>query len=169
MSSRISRPSKLSPALIAPLERAIDRQAALAIVCWTAIDEQLKQNGDAEGAIGLPIQFCVELAAILQLHAWEEAGLRGFLPADVPSCEEALTDLVHRTRTAPQDFTGAGGVQLAPLVIFAWVTRFAWAAPNFLQADVVLGQADEDALVDAMANLLWKHRHDSATKNLGKE
>ncbi len=109
---------------------------------------------------GLPIQFCVELAAILQLHAWEEAGLRGLLPADLPSCKEALADLIHRTRTAPQGFTGADGVQLSPAVIFAWVTQFAWAAPNFLHADIVLGQADEDALVNALAKLLWKHRHD---------
>jgi hypothetical protein len=134
------------------------------------LDEQFKQNGDAEGAVGLPIQFCVELAAILQLKAWEKAGLRDFLPADLPSCEEALTDLIHRTRTAPRDFTVAGGSQLPPMVIFACVNQFAWAAPNLLDADVVLSDGvDENLMVEAIAQLLWSHRHDGVAQDTKTE
>jgi hypothetical protein len=167
MSSPAASLSKLPPALIAPLERAIFRQAAMAVVCWTALDNQFRQNGDAQGAARLPLRYFVELAAALQLHIWEGAGLRDSLPADLPSFEEAAADLQHRARTAPQDFNGAKGLQLAPRVLLAWVNQFAWAAPNFLQTDVVLGQADEDALVEATAQLFWRNRRGLVTKGIG--
>jgi hypothetical protein len=155
-----SRPEQMPPALIAAVERAINELAAMAAVCLKVFDEKMKLPGRAKGAAGLPIQFFVEIAAVLQIRAWEETGLHGSLSPRLPSYAEAAADLHRRARTAPEDFIGADGLQLSPIVIIASVQQFAWAASNLLQADFVLGQIEEDALVDALATLLWNYRHD---------
>jgi hypothetical protein len=36
---------------------------------------------------------------------------------------------------------------------------FAWAGPATIGADVLLGEPDGDALVEALAALLWERRH----------
>jgi hypothetical protein len=150
----------LPAAFNAPLKQAVDRQASLTAACWIAIDERLKQQGSCEGAAGIPIQFFVEVAAILQIKMWEENGLLGRLPVGLPSSDDAAAALLRRAATAPQDFAAPDGLQLSPQILIAWLVHFAWSAPNFFQADFVLDEVDDDSLVEAIAQLLWRHRDD---------
>jgi hypothetical protein len=47
---------------------------------------------------------------------------------------------------------------LARAVFDVKVDRFAWTGPAELDADVALGVPAEDALLDALAKLLWANR-----------
>jgi hypothetical protein len=150
-----------------PLEvRAIVHNAEVAATitaaCLHSWDAQLKKDGFPAGAQGLPAGFLMELGAIGLLHLWEIEGLRNFLPADLPTAGEAVAELNRRAATTPQEFQTVAGAQLAPRVWQAWLDHFSWAAPSLLQADVVLGEADEDVLVESLAQLAWNHRHHAA-------
>ena len=46
---------------------------------------------------------------------------------------------------------------------------FAWEAPRILQAQIVIGAIDEDALVDALADLVWSMRHSVNHKSIEQE
>jgi hypothetical protein len=44
-------------------------------------------------------------------------------------------------------------------VLGLFVERFAWAAAAELGADLLLGDANEDLLAEALAHFLWENRH----------
>lgn len=155
----------LDPALIAATVQQAERQATMVAVCLDAIDARLKEAGHPEGSKGLPLGFLLELGSICQLKYWEISGLRDFLPPGLPTSEDASTDLYKRaTTTAPEEFYSIENDHLGRQLLAVWLERFAWAAPNLLQADVVLGEVDEDSLVDGLARLLWVHRNDPASE-----
>jgi hypothetical protein len=41
--------------------------------------------------------------------------------------------------------------------------HFAWEGLDLLQADFILGDVDEDAFADLLAEFLWSHRHTVTT------
>lgn len=53
-------------------------------------------------------------------------------------------------------------MQLAPQVLWVWVTRFAWDGPALLQADVLIQEMDQDAFIDVLAEFVWNHRSELA-------
>ena len=149
------------PALTAAIIRNAELAATVTAACVHNWDARFKQGGFADGAQNLPAAFLMELGAIGQIRLWELEGLRDFLPSDLPTYGEAVAELSRRALTAPQEFQTLAGARLSPRVMQVWLESFSWAAPSLLQADVVLGEVDEDALVDAVAHLLWTHRHDA--------
>jgi hypothetical protein len=110
---------------------------------------------------GFPPDILLDLGAIVRLRRWEAVGLAIHTEAGLPTADAALTRLVAVLTAAVADRTAlaAAGV-LARSVFELTVNRFAWTAQPELGTDVVLLADDEDALVAALAPLLWAHRHD---------
>lgn len=108
--------------------------------------------------IALPASFLLDLAAALRILSWETVGLNPQHIAGLPSARSALRDVLssllaygNRSGTDPS-------TSLRVRVMQAFVERFAWCGGIELDADVVLSETDNDALLDALADYLWAHR-----------
>jgi hypothetical protein len=118
-----------------------------------------------EGADGIPVKlpayFLLRLAAALRLCTWEQKGLLIHQEAGLPSANDALREL-GRSIAAPgplqQEKQAAD--QLSQGVLRVAMNSLAWGGRVYFDADLAVGDADEDRLVEAMADLLWAHRHD---------
>jgi hypothetical protein len=53
-------------------------------------------------------------------------------------------------------------------VFTLWLERFAWSGRELWDADLVLGDAEEDELVEVLAALLWAHRNSSFRQQGGE-
>lgn len=113
-----------------------------------------------EDEIGLPGSFLLELAAVITIADWEFKGLRKFLPEDLPPARQALFALGTRARKGPAEFEGPDAAPLSLRVFQVWWQNFAWEAPELLQADVVLGELDDEQVADLLANFIWQCRHE---------
>jgi hypothetical protein len=107
----------------------------------------------------LPAAFLLDLGAALRLLLWEQAGLQAPASAGLPPARQALRDVLLSLRSY------AAGVRrletpatLAPRVLATFVDHFAWDARPELGADVTLAEADEEAVLEALADFLWAHR-----------
>ena len=102
-------------------------------------------------------EFLLELAAVLRLDLWERSGVRDRLDPGLPPAEQALADLF-----APGGHGGlpiGAPVTLAMSVFRASLRHLAWGGREELGADVVLDEPDDEVLLEALADLLWEHRH----------
>jgi hypothetical protein len=97
----------------------------------------------------------------LRLLVWEEAGLHAHRDAGLPSAQEALRE-VARWVVTPEPLAAKerAANELACRVLAVAVERLAWNGRPLLGADLQLGEADEEVLVEALAGFLWAHRHD---------
>jgi hypothetical protein len=111
--------------------------------------------------VRLPTFFLVGLGATLRLLAWEQRGLHAHRDAGLPSAREAISQVV-RAVTGPEPILEKeqAASQLALRVLAFFVESLAWNGRAILDADVELGEAEEEPLVDALAQFLWTHRHD---------
>lgn len=150
------------PEVVQAVIRNADYCATLVAACLDVLDKRLKEDGHAQGAQGLPTGFLLELGTVLQLKIWEQQGLREFLPADLPTFAAAMADLHRRVTTNPLAFQSIESNRLGQYVLQVELERLSWAAPELLEADMVITDVDDDALVEAVAQLLWVHRHDAA-------
>ena len=112
---------------------------------------------------GFPPGILLDLGAVVRLRRWEAAGHAVHVEAGLPSARAALHHVIKTLVEAPANraalmTTGALGRAVFELT----VTRFAWAAPRELGADIVLSADDEDSLVEALAQFLWARRHDGS-------
>ncbi len=91
--------------------------------------------------------FMAELAAVVQVAAWEDAGLRHLIPLDFPPAAEAMSDLVWRYHVAPMSFMDAtAGTAVFNRVVEAWAAHCHPDAREMLGCDVVM--ADRPSPVD---------------------
>jgi hypothetical protein len=109
--------------------------------------------------VRLPAAFLLDLGAALRLLAWEQGGLHVHRDAGLPPAEQALHDafglLAPKSGAEPRH-----SVELSRKVVALFAERFAWLGRHDLDADVMLDDhVDEDDLVGALAELLWKARH----------
>jgi hypothetical protein len=109
--------------------------------------------------VRLPADFLTELAAALRLFTWESAGFDLGQVAAVPEPRTALLDLFRRAM-ATDDGSPANWSrdELSARVIAAYAERFAWPARSELGAEVVLGPADQENVLEAVADFLWQIR-----------
>ncbi len=115
------------------------------------------------GTAALPPGVLLDLGAVVRLRRWEAAGVSIHRDAGLPSAHGSLELVIRTLVTAaanPPAIKVAGA--LARSVFDLTVTRFAWAAQPDLGADIALDITDEDALVEAVAQYLWTHRHDTS-------
>jgi hypothetical protein len=140
-------------ALVQAVTLLAERHAALT-AAW------LESAGRRPGPLNVPAAFLLELAAVLQLGEWERLNVLDHLNTNLPSYRQATDELAARTALGPKEFHGPHATQLSTLVNTVWIERFAWDGPSMLQADIVFGDCDEDALVEQLAEFLWQHRVD---------
>jgi hypothetical protein len=83
--------------------------------------------------------FMAELAAVVQVAAWEDAGLRHLIPLDFPPASIAMSDLVWRYHVDPMSFMDpAAGAVVFNRVIEAWTAHCHPAAREMLGCDIVM-------------------------------
>jgi hypothetical protein len=141
--------------------RHAERVANLVAGFLKFIDFPLAPDAAENQCNGLPAATLLELGAFLLRVTWGNSGVDQFLPADTPSLETAARAI--RKRIAD----GAVGIfdenaELHRAVSRAWFNSMAWDCPIGHDADFAVSVIDEDALVDAIAGLIWQHRHDQA-------
>jgi hypothetical protein len=147
-------PTRAAAAVIVAVTRHAYQQAHLAIAF-------LKHFGLCDdGQVGLPIRFLIELTAVLRLGIWERNGLYSLLGSKLPSYREAMGQLLERCKKGRYEFEGPAATPLYAQVLLVWVRQFAWDGPELLQADVLVGDPDEDELIDLLAQFVWTHRND---------
>lgn len=105
-----------------------------------------------------PAAFLLELAAVLELGLWERRDLRRHLNIELPTYREAMDRLVTRCRKGCAEFDGPNATSLSRQVMQAWIEHFAWDGPGLLNADVVLGEADDNEFIDLLAEFVWTNR-----------
>jgi hypothetical protein len=106
-----------------------------------------------------PSWFLFELAAALRLYLWEHNGIRAHLDAGLPTADEAIQAVFRRLNDVGTP-TATDHAPLSSQVLRLFVERFAWFGQPDLAADMLLGEAIEDELVDVLAKLIWTHRAD---------
>lgn len=107
----------------------------------------------------LPRAAILELGAILQLKYWEDQGIRCWLPASVPSYDQAAKNLIKSVTENPEQFYQQPDTPLSRLVLFTFLDRIHWSGSPLLQTNLVIGDIDEDLLIEGLAQLLWQNRH----------
>jgi hypothetical protein len=127
------------------------------------LDKLLRLNGDSKsrkGPVSWPRGFLLDLAPILRIALWERTGLIDHLGKEFPPAKQALADLFRRYEENASDPEKEGAYSELRMEVFK--TRFnllAWGGRRELNADVVLGDRDDDRLLEALADLLWENRH----------
>ena len=139
-------PTALEDAVAQLAERQADRTA-----------DWLQSVGVPPGPLKVPAAFLLELAAVLQLGEWEQRNVLAHLNIKLPSYREAAAQLASKAARGRAEFNGPNSIPLSTLVTNIWIERFAWEGPALLQADIVFGDCDEEALVDQIADFLWQH------------
>ena len=108
--------------------------------------------------LSLPVCFLSGLGAALQLFEWEQQGIRIHLDAGLPPAQQAILD-VFRSETGKTDPETCQRVRKLPSEVMRLnVEYFAWTGRIELNADVTLGEADEDKVLEELADYLWTHR-----------
>jgi hypothetical protein len=108
----------------------------------------------------LPHGLLLGLGAALRLSAWESNGARAHLPVDLPVSGAVIRDLFDAAADPSQaKRLEAHADELILRVFRTWVEYFAWGGRQEMDADLVLGEAEEETLADALADLLWNSRH----------
>jgi len=86
-----------------------------------ALDALLKPIGIDAATSKFAPGFMAELAAVVQVAVWEDAGLRDQIPLDFPPAAAAMSDLVWRYHVDPAAFLDpAAGMALFNRVVEAW-------------------------------------------------
>lgn len=161
-----SRDGDGSPRLHEPQLRAIIRHADFTAEMTALVlrNTRLASSGsEGQPKAELPAGFLLELAAALQLGVWEHEGLRPHLPDGLPTFSQADADLAARVSEDWEAMRAPEAAALSRRVLELYVERFAWEGPELLGSDVVVGDVDEDAFVDALAEYVWSHRHELPT------
>jgi hypothetical protein len=156
--SSSSSSTGLPTELLNPAEDEAARDADLVGKFLAALG--FNTNGDRihRPQLRLPEWFLLELGATLRLVIWEHSGIQLHREAGLPTAQELLRGIFLRLMSPPGR---AGTMQDTPLtarVARFFVDNFAWSGRRDLNADVLLGDADEDGLVDMLASLIWTYR-----------
>ncbi len=105
----------------------------------------------------LPRDLLLELGAALRVMVWEIEGLdlpAFTLPTPQDAIRRAFVDAVGRLR----DPSYSASPSLSQTVLQISTYHLAWVGSREFQAEILLDTPDEDALVEAMAQLLWRNR-----------
>src|SRR3954451_7437938 len=150
--------SDFPPDLIQAVARDAARDADRVGVFLDALGRPPAGRRPQDPPLGLPADLLLGLGAALRLLLWEQQGIDAHRQAGLPPGRQALRD-VFRAATGQADPEAAGRARTLPYrVLTLFVERFAWAGRPELGADLTLGPADEDALLEGLADFLWAHR-----------
>jgi len=146
-------------AFIAAVLRQMDHAANLLVAFFRSIGVL----GQTETSLaGLPGQFLLELAALLQLREWYSAGLIDWFDSEGLSIDDMIGRAIERLKNDPAAVAaGRCGTEVMTDVLRIWTERCAPDARGHLDADVAIrwdNSLDIDAAVDAFATFLCRHR-----------
>jgi hypothetical protein len=106
----------------------------------------------------LPRSLLLGLGAALRLFSWECSGARIHLPETLPSAQLAIYNLISIAVKQPGQLESLA-LGLVRDVLRANLELMAWHGQEVLGSHIILGDADEDPLVDPLADFLWANRH----------
>ena len=110
--------------------------------------------------IRFPEPALLELGAVLELGVWERRGLLSQLDVDLPTYREAADQLAARCMKGPSAFEEADDAPLYHRMLRVWTEYLAWDGPEFIQAEVVLGDFDDDEFINLLAEFVWSRRRE---------
>ena len=139
--------------------RQMDHAANLVVAFFRSIGAL----GPTETSLaGLPGEFLLELAALLQLREWQAAGLIDWFDPEGLSIDDMIGRAIDRLKDAPAAVAaGRAGTDAMTDVLRIWTERCAPDARDHFDADVALcwdSSIDLDAAIDAFATFLCRHR-----------
>ena len=137
----------LPPEMIAAVEVDAERQAeAVAEFLGTLREDHLPRGRQTP-------HFLLQLAAALRLRRWEAEGFFFHREVGLPEADQAV-----REALASPNAVAADPTEFCLAVPRLTLERFAWSGPRELGVDVAVKEANEDALLEALAGFLWAHR-----------
>ena len=154
-------PNAIPPSLLCPPTWSARWRHALddADVVGTFLRDDCGVRGTPDRPVRIPLTILLDLAAALRLHAWEQAGIDPCQFPGLPDFAGGLHDVVRRVGLEPGDCgPGLRPGELAVRVLNARTDYFAWCGRAELGADVALGPADEETVLEALADFLWQNR-----------
>ena len=150
--------SAFHPDLIRAVKEDAERDADL-VGAFLAVTGLAPSGRRPQGApLVVPGDCLLRLGAALRLSLWEQLGIRAHLDHGLPPARQALIDVL-RTATGQAEAEAAERARsLAGRVLALSVEHFAWSGRVELGADIVLGEADQEQLLEVLAAYLWRHR-----------
>lgn len=143
-----SAESRLGERLVASVKLYVDELFDRTIV---ALDALLEPIGVDVARAKFAPGFMAELAAVVQVAAWEHAGLRHLIPLDFPPAAEAMSELVWRYHIEPMSFMdSAAGMAVFNGVIKAWAIHCHPDARELLGCDIVISASPHPATQAAL-------------------
>jgi hypothetical protein len=138
-------PPELTTAVMADAARDADRVGQFLVALGLRLDPKTP--------LPLPARFLRYLAAALRLLSWEAQGFSFHREHGLPAAGEVI-HAAFRSLNDPH----ADPTELCIGVMRLSVEKFAWTAPTELGVDVSLGDAEDELLLEALADFLWAHR-----------
>jgi len=135
-SSGVAASQSIARELPAAIKLYVDELFDRTIV---ALDALLEPIGIDAARTKFAPGFMAELAAIVQVATWENAGIRHLIPIDFPPAAKAMSDLVWRYHVDPMSFMEpAAGVAVFNRVAVAWAIHCHPDARAMFGFDVVI-------------------------------
>jgi hypothetical protein len=104
------------------------------------------------------IQFLLGLGFALRLIDWERQGLFPHLQMGLPTALDAIRQVIEDCTSQPPKKRDELVMNFSRRVFEISCTRLAWQGQSLLGADILVGHPDEEALLDALAELAWQNR-----------
>jgi hypothetical protein len=151
----------LDPTLPAELLAAITREAIQDADDVAALLAALGfQRPSPETPLPLPAPLLLGLGAAVRSLRWEAQGVRLHIERGMPTGDAAVREVFRRA--AADGGSGSDGRferELCRDVLRLAASHFAWEGPEALGTDVVLGEVEDERLLDAVARMIWAQRH----------
>jgi hypothetical protein len=110
-------------------------------------------NATPQNPFPLPRNFLLYLGVAMRLTRWECAGFTLHRDAGLPSATQVLQDAFRSLQDPDADPT-----ELSNAVRRFGAERFVWCSRSELGVDMTLSEAQEEELLEALADFLWSHR-----------
>ena len=114
-------------------------------------------------SVELPPEFLLELGALLQLLEWQDAGVIDSDGIHGTPIDTILADTIGNFSEVPADFVGTRrGIQAMMGLLQRWNETCSPVARQYLECDIAVAwdeDSDIDALIDALVDYAWRHRH----------
>lgn len=138
----------------------IDHAADLVIAFLRSLG-MADRKGDV--FVALPQEFLLELGALLQLLEWQDAGVIESGGIDGTPIETIMADTIANFSEDPFAYMGTQrGIRAMMGLLRRWNETCSPVARQHLECDIAVAwdeDSDIDALVDALVDYAWRHRH----------
>jgi hypothetical protein len=152
----------LDPTLPAELLAAITREAMQDADDVAALLAAFGFQRPSPGAPPqrLPAPLLLGLGAAVRTLRWEAQGVRLHIERGMPTGDAAVREVFRRAAAdAGSGSEGRFERELCRDVLRLAASHFAWEGPEALGTDMVLGEVEDERLLDAVARMIWAQRH----------